>query len=86
MEAADLDAGVLGRTDDRQAPALFCHRPGRCGVLPGLAVFWFDVPFRGTPVTLLVTTSLYLIVVLGVGYFISVMIRSQIGASQIACS
>ena len=30
------------------------------------------------------TTSLFLIVVLGVGYFISASIRSQIGASQIA--
>ena len=50
----------------------------------GMAVFWFDVPFRGDALTLTLTTSLYLVVVLGVGYFISVAIRSQIGASQIA--
>ena len=49
-----------------------------------LAVFWFDVPFRGTLLTLFFTTSLFLVVVLGVGYLISVLIRSQIGASQIA--
>ena len=49
-----------------------------------LAVFWFAVPFRGTLATLLFTTSLFLIVVLGVGYLISVLIRRQVGASQIA--
>ena len=50
----------------------------------GMAAFWFEVPFRGTAITLMATTALYLVVVLGVGYFISVAIRSQIGASQIA--
>ena len=49
-----------------------------------LAVFWFDVPFRGTLATLLFTTSLFLIVVLAIGYYVSVSIRSQVGASQIA--
>ena len=49
-----------------------------------IAAFWFQAPFRGTILTLFVTTSLFLIVVLGVGYFISASIRSQIGASQIA--
>lgn len=49
-----------------------------------LAVFWFQVPFRGTIVTLFFTTSLFLIVVLGVGYLTSVAVRSQIGASQMA--
>ncbi len=49
-----------------------------------IAVFWFEVPFRGELATLFLTTSLFLVVVLGVGYFISVAIRSQIGASQIA--
>lgn len=48
------------------------------------AVFWFDVPFRGSLATLLVTTALFIIVVLGIGYLISVRIRSQLGASQIA--
>jgi ABC-2 type transport system permease protein len=49
-----------------------------------LAVFWFEVPFRGTLATLFVTTALFLSVVLCIGYFVSVSIRSQIGASQIA--
>lgn len=48
------------------------------------AVFWFDVPFRGTLATLFFITSLFLVVVLGLGYLISVAIRSQLGASQIA--
>jgi len=49
-----------------------------------IAVFWFEAPFRGSVFTLFVTTLLFLIVVLGVGYFISASIRSQIGASQVA--
>jgi ABC-2 type transport system permease protein len=49
-----------------------------------IAVFWFETPFRGAVSTLFLTTSLFLIVVLGLGYFISASIRSQIAASQIA--
>ncbi len=49
-----------------------------------IAVFWFEAPFRGSVWTLFLTTSLFLVVVLGLGYFISASIRSQIGASQIA--
>jgi ABC-2 type transport system permease protein len=49
-----------------------------------IAVLWFETPFRGAVSTLFVTTSLFLVVVLGLGYFISASIRSQIGASQIA--
>jgi ABC-2 type transport system permease protein len=49
-----------------------------------LAVLWFDVPFRGSLLTLFGTTALFLSVVLSIGYFISVRIRSQVGASQIA--
>jgi drug efflux transport system permease protein len=48
------------------------------------ASLWFGVPFRGTIFTLFATTSLFLIVVLGIGYLLSVLIRSQIGASQVA--
>ncbi len=47
------------------------------------AVFWFQVPFRGTLITLFLGTSLFLVVVLGIGYLISTMIRSQVGAAQI---
>jgi len=48
------------------------------------ASLWFGVPFRGTMFTLFATTTLFLMVVLGIGYLLSVLIRSQIGASQIA--
>ena len=48
------------------------------------ATLWFHVPFRGTLGALFFTTSLFLIVVLGIGYLFSVAIKSQIGASQIA--
>lgn len=49
-----------------------------------LAVFWFDVPFRGNLLTLFAATALFSLVVLGIGYLISVRIRSQLAASQIA--
>ena len=49
-----------------------------------IAALWFGVPFRGTIFTLFFTTTLFLIVVLGIGYLLSVLIHSQIGASQIA--
>ncbi len=49
-----------------------------------IATLWFGVPFRGTLFTLFATTTLFLTVVLGIGYLLSVLIRSQIGASQVA--
>jgi len=49
-----------------------------------IAVGWFGVPFRGTLAMLFSTTALFLIVVLGVGYIISILTRNQLGASQIA--
>lgn len=49
-----------------------------------LAVGWFGVPFRGTVVTLMLTTALFLTVVLCIGYCVSVALRSQVGASQVA--
>ncbi|HVB48755.1 MAG TPA: ABC transporter permease [Burkholderiales bacterium] len=48
------------------------------------AIYWFAVPFRGSVLALFTTTALFLIVVLGMGYVISVRVRSQLGASQIA--
>lgn len=50
----------------------------------GFALLWFHVPFRGDFTTLLFTTALFLMVVLGIGYMFSVSIRSQLGASQLA--
>lgn len=49
-----------------------------------LAVGWFAVPFRGAISTLLGITVLFLIVILGIGYMISVATKSQLGASQYA--
>ena len=49
-----------------------------------IVIFWFEVPFRGTLATLLFTTMLFLTVVLCIGYYVSVAIRNQAGASQIA--
>ena len=48
------------------------------------AVYWFGVPFRGSVLTLFATTALFMLVVLGIGYLMSVRIRSQLGASQVA--
>ena len=48
------------------------------------AAFWFQVPFRGGVGTLILTTALFTLVVLGIGYLVSVRVRSQLGASQIA--
>lgn len=48
------------------------------------AAFWFEVPFRGHVSTLILTTALFTLVVLGIGYLVSVRIRSQLGASQVA--
>lgn len=48
------------------------------------AVYWFHVPFRGSLLTLAGTTALFTLVVLGIGYLMSVRIRSQLGASQVA--
>ena len=50
----------------------------------GFGIGWFGVPFRGTFVTLFVATALFLTVVLGIGFMISVAIPNQVGASQIA--
>ncbi len=48
------------------------------------AVGWFGVPFRGGLGAFFFTTTLFLIVILGIGYMISVATRSQLGASQYA--
>jgi len=49
-----------------------------------MAALWFAVPFRGTLFALFLTTTLFLLLVLSIGYLFSVLIRSQVGASQIA--
>ncbi|HVJ09094.1 MAG TPA: ABC transporter permease [Acidisarcina sp.] len=49
-----------------------------------LAVEWFHVPFRGSVLTLLISSAMFLVVVLSLGFFISVVAKSQLAASQIA--
>ena len=49
-----------------------------------IAIHWFHVPFRGSFVTLLVSSAMFMVVVLSLGFFISVLAKSQFAASQIA--
>jgi len=49
-----------------------------------IAIYWFRVPFRGSFLTLLVASALFLTAVLAMGFFISVLAKSQFAASQIA--
>jgi ABC-2 type transport system permease protein len=45
-------------------------------------VWWFGVPFRGSITVLFISSTLFLIVVLSLGYFLSVTLKSQLAASQ----
>lgn len=49
-----------------------------------IGIFWLDVPFRGGVLSLLVSTALFLISVLSLGFFISVVAKNQLAASQMA--
>ena len=49
-----------------------------------IAIYWFHVPFRGSSITLMVSSALFMVVVLSLGFFISVLAKSQFAASQIA--
>jgi ABC-2 type transport system permease protein len=49
-----------------------------------IAIAWFKVPFRGSYLTLAVASALFMIVVLALGFFISVVAKSQFTASQIS--
>jgi ABC-2 type transport system permease protein len=50
----------------------------------GIGIFWFEVPFRGTQLALYGASALFLTAVLSQGYFISVIAKSQLAASQLA--
>ena len=54
------------------------------GVCSALGIFWFHVPFRGSFFALMFSTALFLVAVLCLGFFISVIAHSQLAASQIA--
>ncbi len=49
-----------------------------------IAIYWFNVPFRGSFLTLLISSAMFMVVVLSLGFFISVIAKSQLAASQIA--
>jgi ABC-2 type transport system permease protein len=49
-----------------------------------LALYWFHVPFRGSMLTLLFSSAMFMIVVLSLGFFISVIAKNQLAASQMA--
>ena len=50
----------------------------------GMAVWWFQVPFRGSWIVLFGCSTLFLVAVLSLGYYISVTAKSQLGAGQMA--
>ena len=49
-----------------------------------IAVCWFHVPFRGSFPNLLLSSAMFLVVVLALGFYVSVIAKSQLAASQIA--
>ena len=49
-----------------------------------LALGWFHVPFRGAMTTLFSCSALFMVVVLAMGFFMSVIAKTQLAASQIA--
>jgi ABC-2 type transport system permease protein len=52
-------------------------------VCAAVAVWWFEVPFRGSLATLAVGSGIYLTATLGLGFWISVVTKNQLAASQI---
>jgi drug efflux transport system permease protein len=46
-------------------------------LITGVAVYWFEVPLRGSLTLLLAATALYLLSTLGIGLFISTVSRTQ---------
>jgi ABC-2 type transport system permease protein len=49
-----------------------------------IAIYWFQVPFRGSFPTLLFTSAMFLVVVLSLGFFVSVIAKNQLAASQVS--
>jgi ABC-2 type transport system permease protein len=47
-----------------------------------VAIVWFKVPFRGQAITLFTSSALFLVVVLSLGFFFSVVGKSQLAANQ----
>lgn len=53
-------------------------------VCAAVGIWWFQVPFRGSLLTLLASSALFMVAVLGLGFVISVVGKSQLAASQMA--
>jgi ABC-2 type transport system permease protein len=49
-----------------------------------IAIYWFQVPFRGSWAALMAASALFMIAVLSLGYLISVIAKNQFAACQIA--
>lgn len=49
-----------------------------------ISLYWFHVPFRGSFFTLLISSAMFLVVVLSLGFFLSVVAKTQLAASQLA--
>lgn len=49
-----------------------------------MSVWGFQVPFRGSWTVLFGSSAMFLLVVLALGYYISVTAKSQVGANQMA--
>ncbi|MBU0547415.1 MAG: ABC transporter permease [Candidatus Omnitrophica bacterium] len=49
----------------------------QCALITTLGILWFDVPFRGSLVLLILATCVYLFTTLGIGLFISTIASTQ---------
>ncbi len=63
---------ILGKTIP-----YFCVGFGLTILIAGVGTLWFEIPFVGNPLVLLLGTSLYLLSVLGIGLLISTLCRTQ---------
>ena len=62
----------------------FCLGVIDTALCAGMSVWWFHVPFRGRWSVLFGSSAMFLVVVLSLGYYISVTAKSQVGANQMA--
>jgi ABC-2 type transport system permease protein len=53
-------------------------------ICAAVSLWWFAVPFRGRWSVLFGSSALFMVVVLSLGYYISVTAKSQLGACQLA--
>jgi ABC-2 type transport system permease protein len=63
---------ILGKTIP-----FFCVGLAMTALVAGAGTLWFQIPFVGNPLVLLLGTSLYLLSVLGIGLFISTICSTQ---------